>query len=86
MMGGQGACVILTPIRGPRSPVLHSDPEARRERRPPVQDCAWPWTGRHPLIDRLLRGGDTVGGFKVLFTPGHTSGDVSLFRPSEMAR
>ena len=37
---------------------------------------------RHPVA-RLLREGDEVAGFQVLFTPGHSPGHVSFWRPSD---
>jgi hydroxyacylglutathione hydrolase len=38
------------------------------------------WAGADRPVDRLLRDGDEVGGFKVIETPGHTPGHISLFR------
>ncbi len=38
----------------------------------------------HP-VDRVLREGDEVGGFKVLDTPGHSAGHISLWRESDRA-
>lgn len=34
-------------------------------------------------VDRPLREGDTVGGFTVLETPGHTPGHLSFWRPDD---
>jgi hydroxyacylglutathione hydrolase len=36
----------------------------------------------HP-VDRVLREGDTVGGFTVLETPGHTPGHLAFWRESD---
>ena len=33
-------------------------------------------------VDRVLREGDTVGGFRVIATPGHTPGHLSLWDPA----
>jgi glyoxylase-like metal-dependent hydrolase (beta-lactamase superfamily II) len=41
----------------------------------------WPGPG-HP-VDRVLREGDEVAGFKVLDTPGHSAGHVSFWRESD---
>jgi glyoxylase-like metal-dependent hydrolase (beta-lactamase superfamily II) len=41
------------------------------------------WVGAPHLIDRQLREGDEVAGFKVLDTPGHTRGHVSYWRESD---
>jgi glyoxylase-like metal-dependent hydrolase (beta-lactamase superfamily II) len=38
------------------------------------------WTGPPHPVARRLREGDTVGGFRVLETPGHTAGHVSYWR------
>jgi glyoxylase-like metal-dependent hydrolase (beta-lactamase superfamily II) len=43
------------------------------------------WTGPpHPVAQRLSEG-DVVGGFKVLDTPGHSAGHISLWRESDGA-
>ncbi len=41
------------------------------------------WAGPSRPVDRLLREGDEVGGFKVMETPGHTPGHISFFRESD---
>lgn len=41
------------------------------------------WVGAPHLIDRALREGDEVASFKVLETPGHTAGHISLWRESD---
>jgi hydroxyacylglutathione hydrolase len=38
------------------------------------------WSGPDRHVDRSLREGDEVGGFRVVETPGHTPGHLSLFR------
>lgn len=57
-----------------------------RQRMPdhPVNDLiarVFPGPG-HP-VDRRLRDGDDVAGFRVLDTPGHSAGHVSLWRESD---
>jgi glyoxylase-like metal-dependent hydrolase (beta-lactamase superfamily II) len=42
------------------------------------------WAGSKPCkVDRALKAGDEVGGFTVLFTPGHSPGHVSFWRESD---
>ncbi len=41
-----------------------------------------PAAKRHPVARRLVEG-DDVGGFQVLFTPGHSPGHVSYWRESD---
>jgi hydroxyacylglutathione hydrolase len=41
-----------------------------------------PAAKRHP-VERALKEGDDVGGFQVLFTPGHSPGHVSYWRESD---
>ena len=41
------------------------------------------WTGPGRNVDRLLREGDEVAGFKVLDTPGHSPGHVAYWRESD---
>jgi hydroxyacylglutathione hydrolase len=38
------------------------------------------WSGPPHPVARVLRDGDTVAGFRVVHTPGHTSGHVAFFR------
>ena len=45
----------------------------------------WPWITwllrwRPPVADRLVKDGDVLGGWRVLHTPGHTPGSMSLLR------
>ncbi len=61
-------------------------PELMLERQPPnllarffVKTLGGPG---HP-VDRLLRAGDDVGGFRVIDAPGHSAGQVVLFRESD---
>lgn len=41
------------------------------------------WTGPGHPVDRRLREGDEVAGFKVLDTPGHSLGHVTFWRESD---
>ena len=41
------------------------------------------FTGPGHPVDRVLREGDTVGSFTVLFTPGHSAGHVSFWREED---
>ncbi|MDX6665896.1 MAG: hydroxyacylglutathione hydrolase [Solirubrobacteraceae bacterium] len=41
------------------------------------------WCGPAHPVDRALKEGDTVGGFTVLDTPGHSAGHVSYWRESD---
>jgi hydroxyacylglutathione hydrolase len=41
------------------------------------------WAGPPRHVDRFLRPGDSVGGFRVIHAPGHTPGHVILFRQAD---
>jgi hydroxyacylglutathione hydrolase len=41
------------------------------------------WEGPPRKVDRVLREGDEVGGFRVIHAPGHTPGEVIFFRESD---
>ena len=41
------------------------------------------WAGPAQRVDRVLREGDLVAGFRVLHAPGHTHGHVIYFRESD---
>jgi glyoxylase-like metal-dependent hydrolase (beta-lactamase superfamily II) len=41
------------------------------------------WAGPDHPVDEHLHEGDEVAGFRVIETPGHTQGHISLFRPSD---
>jgi hydroxyacylglutathione hydrolase len=41
------------------------------------------WGGRSRPVERVLNTGDTVAGFRVLHTPGHTPGHVMYYRDSD---
>ncbi|MEX0722650.1 MAG: MBL fold metallo-hydrolase [Gracilimonas sp.] len=38
------------------------------------------WAGEGRKVDKTIREGDTLGNFKVIETPGHSSGHLSFFR------
>lgn len=41
------------------------------------------WAGRGYKVSKTIKGGDEVGGFKVIETPGHSSGHISFFREKD---
>jgi glyoxylase-like metal-dependent hydrolase (beta-lactamase superfamily II) len=41
------------------------------------------WSGPPHPVDRVLRDGDELAGFRVVHTPGHTPGHVLFFRESD---
>ena len=55
----------------------------RQPNHPIAQFMAKVFTGPSRKVDRVLREGDEVGSFKVLFTPGHSAGHVSLWREDD---
>jgi hydroxyacylglutathione hydrolase len=61
-------------------------PELILERQPDraINRLVWKaWAGPGHPVDRLLREGDDVAGFKVLETPGHSAGHVAYWRESD---
>jgi hydroxyacylglutathione hydrolase len=44
---------------------------------------AWLWEGPPHKVDRILREGDQVAGFRVVHAPGHAPGEVIFFRESD---
>jgi hydroxyacylglutathione hydrolase len=61
-------------------------PELIRERQPdrPINRLVWKlWAGPGRSVDRHLREGDEVAGFRVLDTPGHSAGHVSFWREAD---
>ena len=61
-------------------------PELIRERQPDraINRLVWRvWAGPGRQVDRRLREGDEVAGFKVLDTPGHSAGHVTYWRESD---
>ena len=55
----------------------------RQPRHPIAQFYARIFTGPGHPVDRTLRAGDEVAGFKVIDVPGHSAGHVALWRESD---
>ncbi|HEX6461539.1 MAG TPA: MBL fold metallo-hydrolase [Thermoleophilaceae bacterium] len=61
-------------------------PELIRDRQPGarINRLIWrAWAGPGHPVDRQLREGDEVAGFRVLDTPGHSEGHIALWRESD---
>ena len=56
---------------------------ARQPQHPVAQFFARTMTGPAHRVDRRLREGDEVAGFRVLTTPGHSAGHVTYWRESD---
>lgn len=41
------------------------------------------WAGPGHPVERVLRDGDEIGGFRVIDTPGHSPGHISFFRDED---
>ncbi len=70
--------------------VHEEDAESAAGRAPLVrQNAAWEvvgnlfWAGKRCEVGRVLKEGDRVAGFGVHHMPGHTAGQVTLFRESD---
>ena len=69
----------------------HADDVDAMEGRVPVSDTAHLasrmivrfWQGPPHRVDRVLREGDEVAGFRVIHAPGHSPGEVIYFRDSD---
>jgi len=69
----------------------HADDVDAMEGRRPVAASPKPtaqlfgklWTGPPRKVDRVLREGDEVAGFRVVHAPGHARGEVIYFRDSD---
>ncbi|HEX7278427.1 MAG TPA: MBL fold metallo-hydrolase [Solirubrobacterales bacterium] len=69
----------------------HADDVDAMEGRRPVAASPKPmaqafgkmWTGPPHEVDRVLREGDEVAGFRVVHAPGHSPGEVIFFRDSD---
>jgi hydroxyacylglutathione hydrolase len=71
---------------GERDAEVAERPELIRERQPPrlINRLYWRlWAGPGHPVDRHLREGDEVAGFRVLDTPGHSRGHVAYWRESD---
>jgi hydroxyacylglutathione hydrolase len=69
----------------------HADDVDAMEGRRPVSATSHPmarffgrlWAGPPRKVDRILREGDEVAGFRVVHAPGHAPGEVVFFRDSD---
>ncbi len=69
----------------------HADDVDAMEGRRPVAATSHPlaqsfgrlWQGPPHKVDRVLREGDEVAGFRVVHAPGHAAGEVIFFRESD---
>jgi glyoxylase-like metal-dependent hydrolase (beta-lactamase superfamily II) len=52
-------------------------------RRRIIRLAVWTWAGPACPVERVLRDGDEVAGFRVVHAPGHTPGHVMFFRESD---
>jgi glyoxylase-like metal-dependent hydrolase (beta-lactamase superfamily II) len=62
------------------------DPEVIRERQPDAFMAVFYWRifhGPGHKVDRAIKEGDDVAGFKVLHVPGHSAGHVAFWRESD---
>ena len=62
------------------------DPQVMRERQPDKFMAVFYWRifhGPGRKVDRALKEGDEVGGFKVIDAPGHSAGHVVFWRESD---
>ncbi len=86
----QGCAKAICEARGVPL-ACHADDVDAMEGRRPVAASPKPmaqlfgklWTGPPHKVDRVLREGDEVAGFRVVHAPGHAPGEVILFRDSD---
>jgi hydroxyacylglutathione hydrolase len=88
----QGAAKAVCEARGVPL-ACHADDVDAMEGRRPVQEAsatnpvnrfiAKIWQGPPYKVERVLREGDEVAGFRVVHTPGHARGHVVFFRESD---
>jgi len=88
----QGAAKAVCEARGVPL-ACHADDVDAMEGRRPVQEAAASnpvnrvvralWEGPPYRVERVLREGDEVAGFRVVHTPGHARGHVVFFRESD---
>jgi hydroxyacylglutathione hydrolase len=86
----QGCAKAICEARGVPLACHEDDVDAMEGRRPvaaspkPVaQAFGKMWTGPPHKVDRVLREGDEVAGFRVVHAPGHAPGEVIFFRDSD---
>lgn len=88
----QGCAKVVCEERGVPL-ACHADDVDAMEGRRPVQEAATSnpvnrlirsiWEGPPYKVERVLREGDEVAGFRVVHTPGHARGHVVFFRESD---
>ncbi|MGN6664876.1 MAG: MBL fold metallo-hydrolase [Solirubrobacterales bacterium] len=88
----QGCAKVVCEARGVPL-ACHADDVEAMEGRRPVQEAATSnpvnrivralWEGPPYEVERVLREGDEVAGFRVVHTPGHARGHVVFFRESD---
>ncbi len=85
----QGVAKRLCEERGIPLACHVDDIEAMEGRRPPSADALVTrlivrlWEGPPHRVDRPLREGDEVAGFRVIHAPGHSPGEVIFFRDTD---
>ena len=85
----QGVAKQLCEERGIPLACHVDDVEAMEGRRPPSADALVTrlivrlWEGPPHRVDRPLREGDEVAGFRVIHAPGHSPGEVIFFRDAD---
>jgi hydroxyacylglutathione hydrolase len=86
----QGCAKAVCEARGVPLACHEDDVDAMEGRRPvaaspkPVaQAFGRMWAGPPHRVDRVLREGDEVAGFRVVHAPGHAPGEVVFFRDSD---
>lgn len=88
----QGSAKAVCEARGVPL-ACHADDVDAMEGRRPVQEAAQKnpinrivaklWQGPPHQVERILRDGDEVAGFRAVHTPGHSRGHVVFFRESD---
>jgi glyoxylase-like metal-dependent hydrolase (beta-lactamase superfamily II) len=86
----QGCAKAVCEARGVPLACHEADVDAMEGRRPVAaspkpmaQAFGKMWTGPPRKVDRVLREGDEVAGFRVVHAPGHAPGEVIFFRDSD---
>jgi hydroxyacylglutathione hydrolase len=86
----QGCARAICEARGVPLACHEDDVDAMEGRRPvaasskpTAQAFARMWEGPPHQVDRVLREGDEVAGFRVVHAPGHAAGEVIFFRDSD---
>lgn len=86
----QGSAKTICEERGIPLACHEADVDAMEGQRPVAATShplarfyAWLWAGPPHKVDRVLREGDEVAGFRVIHAPGHAPGEVVLWRESD---